>query len=77
MHLEYTDEQQQLRVKMRAQLNAVMTPERIEAVAGRMEGGPAIKECVQASFNRVDDVDHVLVTSGTGVPTSALISGRP
>ncbi|MDT5398185.1 MAG: hypothetical protein QOK33_1416 [Mycobacterium sp.] len=29
------------------------------------------------SFNRVDDVEHVLVTSGTGVPTSALILGRP
>ncbi|MDT5250989.1 MAG: hypothetical protein QOJ28_3623, partial [Mycobacterium sp.] len=29
------------------------------------------------SFNQVDDVEHVLVTSGTGVPTSALILGRP
>jgi alkylation response protein AidB-like acyl-CoA dehydrogenase len=48
MHLEYTDEQQELRTKMRAQLEAVMTPERIKAVAGRMEGGPAVKECVQA-----------------------------
>ena len=48
MYLEYTDEQQELRTKMRAQLEAVMTTERIEAVAGRMEGGPAIKECVRA-----------------------------
>ena len=32
MHLEYTDERQELRMKMRAQLKAVMTPERIEAV---------------------------------------------
>ena len=25
------------------------------------------------SYNQVDNVEHVLVTSGTGVPTSALI----
>jgi len=48
MYLEYTEEQQELRAKMRAELEAVMTPERIKAVAGRMEGGPAIKECVRA-----------------------------
>jgi alkylation response protein AidB-like acyl-CoA dehydrogenase len=116
MHLEYTDEQQELRVTMRAQLKSVMTPERIEAVAGRMEGGPAIKECVQAlaaadllgvgwpkqfggqGYSAIEQyiffeeakrvnapiplvtlntVGPTLVTSGTGVPTSALISGRP
>jgi hypothetical protein len=34
---------------------------------------------VSASFthlgNQVDDVEHVLVTAGTGVPTSGLILG--
>ena len=28
---------------------------------------------VRGSCNQVEDVEHVLVTSGTGVPTSALI----
>jgi hypothetical protein len=36
-----------------------------------------VRQVRGTSFNRVDDVEHVLVTSGTGVPTSALISGRP
>jgi hypothetical protein len=28
-----------------------------------------------SSFNQVPDVSHVLVTAGTGVPTSGLILG--
>ena len=28
------------------------------------------------SYNQVDGVEHVLVTAGTGVPTSALILGQ-
>jgi hypothetical protein len=27
------------------------------------------------SYNQVDNVDHVLVTAGTGVPTSGIILG--
>src|SRR4051812_44787788 len=48
MHLEYTLEQQELRAKIRAQLESIMTPERSAAVSRRGEGGPAIKECVRA-----------------------------
>jgi alkylation response protein AidB-like acyl-CoA dehydrogenase len=48
MHLEYTPEQQELRLKIRAELEAIMTPERSAAVSRRGEGGPAIKECVRA-----------------------------
>lgn len=48
MHLEYTPEQQELRVKIRAELGAIMTPERSAAVGRRGEGGPGIKECVRA-----------------------------
>jgi alkylation response protein AidB-like acyl-CoA dehydrogenase len=48
MDFEYTPEQQQLRAEMRASLEAVMTPERTAAVSGRMEGGPAVRECVRA-----------------------------
>src|ERR1700712_1504280 len=48
MHLEYTLEQQELRAKIRAQLESIMTPERSAAVSRRREGGPAIKECVRA-----------------------------
>ncbi len=48
MHLEYTPEQEELRAKIRAELEAVMTPERIAAIGNVMEGGPAIKECVKA-----------------------------
>lgn len=48
MHLEYTLEQQELRAKIRAELEAVMTPERVAAVSRRNEGGPAVKECVRA-----------------------------
>ena len=39
MHLDFTPEQKELRAEIRASLEAVMTPERIAAVAGRMEGG--------------------------------------
>jgi 3-oxocholest-4-en-26-oyl-CoA dehydrogenase alpha subunit len=48
MHLEYTLEQQHLRAKIRAQLEAIMTPERSAALSRRGEGGPAVKECVRA-----------------------------
>ena len=48
MHLEYTPEQQDLRAKIRTQLESIMTPERSAAVSRRGEGGPAIKECVRA-----------------------------
>src|SRR3954447_15717610 len=48
MHLDFTPEQKQLRKEIRSSLEAVMTPERIAAVAGRMEGGDAVKECVRA-----------------------------
>src|SRR6202045_972449 len=48
MHLDFTPEQRELRAEIRASLEVVMTPERIKAVADRMEGGPTVKECVQA-----------------------------
>jgi 3-oxocholest-4-en-26-oyl-CoA dehydrogenase alpha subunit len=48
VYLDYTPEQKQLRTEIRASLEVVMTPERIAAVAGRMEGGEAVKECVRA-----------------------------
>jgi alkylation response protein AidB-like acyl-CoA dehydrogenase len=48
MHLEYTQEQQQLREQIRAQLESVMTSERTAGVSRRVEGGPAVKECVRA-----------------------------
>jgi alkylation response protein AidB-like acyl-CoA dehydrogenase len=48
VHLEYTPEQEELRAKIRADLEAVMTPERIAAIGDVMEGGPAIKDCVKA-----------------------------
>ncbi|MDT5209491.1 MAG: 3-oxocholest-4-en-26-oyl-CoA dehydrogenase alpha subunit, partial [Mycobacterium sp.] len=48
MYLDFTPEQKELRADIRASLEAVMTPERIAAVAGRMEGGDAVKECVKA-----------------------------
>ena len=38
-----------------------------------------ITECVRqlrgTSVNQVPDIEHVLVTAGTGVPTSGLILG--
>lgn len=48
MYLNFTPEQEELRAEIRAALETVMTPERIAAVSGRMEGGTAVKECVRA-----------------------------
>ena len=48
MQLEYTPEQEQLRAEIRATLEQVMTPERSAAISERLEGGPAVRECVQA-----------------------------
>lgn len=48
MDLEYTPEQEQLRAEIRATLEQVMTPERIAAIDGRIEGGPAVRDCVRA-----------------------------
>jgi hypothetical protein len=48
MNFDYTPEQKRLRDDIRASLEAVMTPDRIAAVKGNMEGGPGVKECVQA-----------------------------
>ncbi len=36
----------------------------------------AVRQLRGTSVNQVDDVEHVLVTAGTGVPTSGLILGR-
>jgi 3-oxocholest-4-en-26-oyl-CoA dehydrogenase alpha subunit len=48
VQLEYSPEQEQLRAEIRATLERVMTPERSAAVSERLEGGPAVRECVQA-----------------------------
>src|SRR6201996_7339234 len=48
MRLEYTPEQERLRDEIRATMQTVMTPERQAAVSERMEGGPAVRDCVQA-----------------------------
>jgi 3-oxocholest-4-en-26-oyl-CoA dehydrogenase alpha subunit len=48
MDLEYTTEQEQLRAEMRATLAEVMTPERVAAVSGQLEGGPSTRECIRA-----------------------------
>ena len=48
MRLDYTPEQEQLRDEIRATMARVMTPERRAAVSERMEGGPAVRECVRA-----------------------------
>ena len=37
----------------------------------------AVRQIRGTSVNQVDDVEHVLVTAGTGVPTSGLILGQP
>jgi acetyl-CoA acetyltransferase len=37
----------------------------------------AVRQIRGTSHNQVDDVEHVLATAGTGVPTSGLILGRP
>jgi hypothetical protein len=33
----------------------------------------AVRQVRRTSVNQVDDVDNVLVTAGTGVPTSGLV----
>ena len=48
MYLDFTPEQKELRADIRTALESVMSPERIAAVAGRMEGGEAVKDCVRA-----------------------------
>jgi len=48
MDFDYTPEQEALRKDYRERLEAVMTPERREAVAGRMEGGTSVEECRRA-----------------------------
>jgi hypothetical protein len=35
----------------------------------------AVRQIRGTSCNQITDVEHVLVTSGTGVPTSGLILG--
>ena len=48
-----------------------------EAYIHGMNGiAEAVRQLRGTSVNQVDDVDHVLVTAGTGVPTSGLILGR-
>jgi 17-hydroxy-3-oxo-4-pregnene-20-carboxyl-CoA lyase len=42
----------------------------IHGMNGITEG---VRQVCGTSYNQADDVDHVLVTSGTGVPTSVLI----
>ncbi len=37
----------------------------------------AVRQIRGTSYNQVDQVEHVLVTAGTGVPTSGLILGAP
>jgi alkylation response protein AidB-like acyl-CoA dehydrogenase len=50
MQLDYTPQQLQLQLRneIRAALEEVMTPERSTAVAERIEGGTAVRECVRA-----------------------------
>ncbi|MDT5045472.1 MAG: 3-oxocholest-4-en-26-oyl-CoA dehydrogenase alpha subunit [Mycobacterium sp.] len=48
MRLDYTPEQEQLRDEIRATMEQVMAPERQAAVSERVEGGPAVRECVRA-----------------------------
>ena len=48
MQLDYPPEQLTLRNEIRAALEEVMTPERSAAVAERIEGGTAVRECVRA-----------------------------
>ena len=48
MRLDYTPEQERLRDEIRATMEQVMTPQRQAAVSERVEGGPAVRECVQA-----------------------------
>ncbi len=49
-----------------------------EAYIHGMNGiAEAVRQVRGTSTNQVDDVEHVLVTSGTGVPTSGLILEQP
>jgi alkylation response protein AidB-like acyl-CoA dehydrogenase len=48
VRLDYTAEQVQLRDEIRETMEQVMTPERQAAVSERMEGGPAVRDCVRA-----------------------------
>ena len=45
----------------------------IHGMNGIAEG---VRQLRRASVNQVDDVEHVLVTAGTGVPTSGLVLSR-
>jgi acetyl-CoA acetyltransferase len=45
----------------------------IHGMNGIAEG---VRQIRGTAINQVDDVEHVLVTAGTGVPTSGLILGR-
>jgi acetyl-CoA acetyltransferase len=45
----------------------------IHGMNGIAEG---VRQVRGGSVNQVDDVQHVLVTAGTGVPTSGLVLGR-
>ena len=45
----------------------------IHGMNGITEG---VRQIRGTSYNQVDGVEHALVTSGTGVPTSALILGQ-
>jgi acetyl-CoA acetyltransferase len=48
-----------------------------EAYIHGMNGiAEAVRQLRGTSVNQVDDVAHVLVTAGTGVPTSGLILSR-
>jgi len=48
-----------------------------EAYLHGMNGiAEGVRQVRGTSVNQVDGVEHVLVTAGTGVPTSALIVGR-
>jgi acetyl-CoA acetyltransferase len=48
-----------------------------EAYLHGMNGiAEGVRQVRGSSVNQVDDVEHVLVTGGTGVPTSALLLGR-
>jgi acetyl-CoA acetyltransferase len=48
-----------------------------EAYIHGMNGiAEAVRQVRGSAVNQVDGVEHVLVTAGTGVPTSALILGR-
>ena len=48
-----------------------------EAYIHGMNGiAEAARQLRGSAVNQVDDVEHVLVTAGTGVPTSGLVLGR-